>query len=180
MLSHGMPTAFVLAGCLLACSRVSGAYSLGLAANKLAALSWCVWCCLHAQAASCLSSCKSNPYRWCQLHHPLPSPSWCSKYIMPVYLCWHSQTCTVLETTQRPASCRWRWMAVKPNPSLAGPPSEAAQLVAASGTPRSSQMMKLRRMCAPNSALLLCQAPLAMHALQVCILIHPGCTCTRL
>ena len=66
--------------CLLAvaCFRVSGAYSLGLLPNKLAAMSWCVWCCLHAQATSSLFPCRSNLYPWRQLCHPQPLPSWCS------------------------------------------------------------------------------------------------------
>ncbi len=82
-----------------------------------------------------------------------------------------------LQTQHSPAVCRWRWMVVMPSPSLGAPPSEAAQPVAASGTPRSSQMMKLKRMCALNSALLLCLASLAMHALQVGIHLHFWCTC---
>ena len=117
------------------------------------------------------------------------------KHIMPAYARLHSQNTTFvaschftenkekkryafqrqfifyLDTEHNSDSCRWRWMGVMPSPS------EAAQPVAASGTPRSSQMMKLRRMCAPNSAMLLSQAPLAMRALQVGIHLHFWCTC---
>lgn len=54
-----------------------------------------------------------------------------------------------------------------PSPTLVAPTSEHAPVQPASGTPKSSQMMRQRKMCAPSWVGLPCLGTPARHALQV-------------